>query len=41
MYYLCSVLTIWLWQIVLVVLAHKEPHAIVIAQNFGLHELAQ
>ena len=41
MYYLRSVLAVSLWPIVLIVLAHKELYAIVVAQNFGLHELAQ
>ena len=30
-----------LWRIVLVVLTHEESPAEVIAQNFGLHQLAQ
>jgi len=37
MYYLGFVLTVAPWRVVLVVVAHEEPHAVVI----GFHQLAQ
>ena len=40
-WYLRFVIAIALWRVVLVVVTHEEPHAEVIAQNFGLHQLAQ
>jgi hypothetical protein len=30
-----------LWWVVLLVLTHEKPHAEVVAQNFGLHQLVQ
>ena len=30
-----------LGRVILVILAHEEPHAKVVPQNLGLHELAQ
>ena len=41
MCYLGFVLAVVHWRVVLVVVTYEEPLAEVIAQNFGLHQLAQ
>ena len=40
-YYLWSVVAVSPRRMVLVVVAHEEPHAIIVAQNMRLHKLAQ
>ena len=41
MCYLGFVLAVVHWRVVLVVVTHEEPHAVVVAPYFGLHQLAQ
>ena len=41
MCYFGFVLVVAPWRVVLVVVTLEEPHAVVVVQNLGLHELAQ